>query len=450
MKRGFIYKACAYALALILMLSITACGKQDEDDKKIKDYKNVSAQDICEAVTESQTDFAGGAIEKFDLYEPENRDIYFELCYNVEDFSKSGIASDFMYVGCTQANADEVAAAVVPKASDRDKVKEMFQFRLESRIDAFTGYAPEQAAKLKKGRILTYDKYVIFLVCEDVDGAVEAIEYLLTKGKKKERNTDPAETTPTPTSTEAPTETPTPTDEPTPVVVPITPTAEPDPNEYYRGKYESGFNPVLPEAIRTGRRDMLTDLQDLQIYDRCREILSDMFEGKEMTMIEAERKIYSYVVLNVDYDYGHYSLEGQKVNSDNPYGALFTGEGICTGYSTLFRLLCSSIGIECIDVTGTAYFQHEDHGWNMIKLGPCWYYIDPCWGDYGDGRVSWTYFNVNEDKMTKSEHYWDKTGLPEADKLNYDQRKNVGYGDLNLDPNVSYESPETPKIWFES
>lgn len=456
MKRGFFYKACECALALIMCLTLTACGKQDDDDKKTE-YKNVTAEDICTAVTESQTGFAGGAIETFNLYEPENRDTYFELCYDVEDFSGSGLVSDFMFIGCSQANADEVAAAVVPKASDRSKVKEMFRFRMESRIDAFTGYAPEQAAKLKKGKILMYDRYVIFLVCEDVDSAVEAIEYLLKKGRKMERNTDPTGTvTPTPTSEPDPTGEPSPSPEPTgveptgPIIVPtIEPTGEPDPSEYYRGKYESGFNPVLPEAIRTGRRDMLTDPQDLQLYDRCREILTELFAGKSMTMIEAEKEIYAYVVLHVDYDYGHYSLEGQKVNSDNPYGALFTGEGICTGYSTLFRLLCNSIGIECIDVAGTAYYQREEHGWNMVKLGPCWYYVDPCWGDYGDGRVSWTYFNVNEEKMTKTEHYWDKEGLPEADTMNYDARKNRGnYNDLNLPADTTYVSPESPKVWF--
>lgn len=432
MKLNLKQKLTALLLVFVMLAGLTACGKDEEEAKKRDKYKDVSAYELAMAAVNSQDNFAEGAIETFDLTSPDNRDTYFELCYDVENFSESGIAEDFSYIGCSVGNADEVAVAVVPKKSKRDTVEEMFRFRMDSRIEAFTGYAPEQVQKLKKGKILTYDEYIIFLVCDDVESAEEAIRQMLTTGKAEPKNGNQSTPAPTPVPSEQPTAEPSQEPTPTPTFMPEPkPTAVPvDPNTvYYRGKFEGSYNPVLPEAIRTGHREMLTDEQDLKLYDYCRDALTKIFNGKSMTEFEAEKAIYKYVVDYVSYDYGHYSLEGQQLNSDNPYGAFFTGLGICTGYSSSFRLLCESVGIVCIEVDGTAFREREAHGWNMVKLGPYWYYVDPCWGWNGSGRVNYGFLNVTERYMTETEHYWDKEGLPEADTMSYTERKKAGYGD---------------------
>ncbi len=443
-------KAIAFLLIAAMLFGLTACGSDDEDKGKKRDnkYKDVSAYDLAMEAVQSQDSFADGAIEKFDL-QTDNCDTYFELCYDVEDFSESNIAEDFSYIGCSVGNADEVAVAVVPKKSNREKVEEMFRFRMDSRIETFTGYAPEQVQKLKKGKILSYDQYLIFLVCDDVDTAEEAIVSMLKTGKSAEKNPGKATVTPTAEPTEDPTPIPTveptsPTPEPTPIPTPTEDPVDPD-TVYYRGKFNESFNPILPEAIRTGNREMLTDTQDLKLYDYCRNVLIKLFDGKTMTEYEAEKAIYRYVGEHIDYDYGHYSLEGQKLNSDNPYGAFFTGVGICTGYSSAFRLLCLSVGIECIEVDGSAYREHEAHGWNMVKLGPYWYYADPCWGRRGDGTVGYYYFDVTEKLMLETEHHWEASDYPEADTMSYAERKKAGYpADLTGD----FRNPEEPRIWF--
>lgn len=446
-------RAAALALTIILILTTTACGKENgKGDKREKaDYKDVSAYDLAMSIRESQKDFASGSIEMFDLEEPENRDDYFELCYNVKDFSDSKIVSDFQYIGCSVANADEIAVAVVPEKDNRDKVLEMYRFRMGDRIETFKGYLPEQVKKLKNGKILSYDRYLIFLVCDDPAAAIETIEEVLRTGKVK-YSVVPTEN-PTPTSTPIPTPTEEPTPEPTqePEIVPIIdydPTNQPPDlyDVYYRGKYESGFNPDLVTALRTGNRNMLTDPQDIRLYDYCRTVLIELFDGHVMTLETAEKKIYQYIVEHVNYDYDHYSLRGQKLNSDNPYGAFFGGEGICTGYSTSFCLLCSAIGLEVIMVDGTAFREREAHGWNMIKIGPYWYYVDPCWGWDGSGTVDWSYLNVTAKFMTDTQHYWDSSSCPEADSVSYEQRKKLGYPE---DVAEQYAYIETRRHWYQ-
>ncbi|MBO4324429.1 MAG: DUF4358 domain-containing protein [Lachnospiraceae bacterium] len=443
-------RAAALALSIILLLTTTACGKDNgKGDKREKqNYKDVSAYDLAMSIRESQKDFASGSIEMFDLLEPEDRDAYFEICYNVKNFSGSGMVSDFQYIGSATANADEIAVAVVPDEHYRDKVLEMYRFRVEDRIETFTGYAPEQVKKLKNAKFMSYDRYIIFLVCDDPESAIETIEEVLRTGKAKYK------ADPTGTATPTPTPTPSPSPEPTgePVIGPIIePTSEPGQDVsdlytvYYRGKYESGFNPDLVTALRTHNRNMLTDPQDLRLYDYCRKVLIELFAGKMMDSEEAEKKIYQYIVEHVNYDYDHYSLQGQKLNSDNPYGAFFGGEGICTGYSTSFRLLCTAIGLEVIDVDGTAFREREAHGWNMIKLGPYWYYVDPCWGWDGSGAVDWSYFNVTADYMTRTQHYWEIADYPEADTVSFTERKKLGLPSQSTD---EYTIPTERKQWY--
>ena len=49
--------------------------------------------------------------------------------------------------------------------------------------------------------------------------------------------------------------------------------------------------------------------------------------------------------------------------------------------------------------------------------------------------------NQTEQFMTDTQHYWDKTGLPEADEVSYEERLKKGYEEeLEDDPTVR-------KIW---
>ena len=426
-----IYKRMiALLLIAVMLFSMTACGEEEEESSKKKKtkYGDVTAFEIAATAVFSQHGFAGGNVEEFSI---ESDASYFDLVYGDEELPD--YMTDFYYVGSAGGSADEVAVAIVKKEENRSKVKKAFEERMESRIRAFTGYEPAEVEKLQKGKILQYDRYIIFLVCDNYGTAVPSIERALDPDYVPKYISPSHMATPSP----IPTETPTPTAEPDP----DKPAPEPDLTKHYSENYEVGYNPLIVEAYKTGNRDLLTEQEDLWLYDKCSQILQDTLGGKELTFLEAEKAIYKYIVMHVDYDYGHYSIEGEQLNSDNPLGALYSGLGICTGYSTTFNLLCSMIGMQVINVSGTAFEEREAHGWNMIYIGMYWYYVDPCWGWNGHGYYSFTYLNQTEQFMTDTQHYWDKEGLPKADTMSYEERLKAGFERPLLD------DPTKPKVW---
>ncbi len=438
----------AFAIMIFTIPGLVACGSDDDDEEEEKEYGKVSAYEICMAVKESQSDFALGNTEDASL---EDEEEVFSALYDSADFLD--LVSDYYYIGSAGASADEVAAAVVKKSSNRAAVKTIFEERIAFRKQMFTGYAPEEAQKLEKAKVYEYGEYIVMVVAEDMSAAKKTLNNVTKKGYEPVYN----KSTPTPTPTEEP---------PMPTVIPVipsptpaeikpsvAPTEEPKPfdvDKAYGAGYENGFNPLIITAYKTKNRALLTDLQDQELYDRCSEILSEVLGGKSLSTVEAETEIYRYIVTHIDYDYTHYSIEGNFVNSDNPYGALFRHVAICTGYSSTFNLLCSMVGMEVINVDGTAFREREAHGWNMIKLGPTWYYVDPCWGWTGSGSYNFDYLNVTEQFMTDTQHYWDKEGLPEADTMSYAERKKIGnYDDLNLPSHTLYFPPDRQKVWVE-
>ncbi|MBO4696189.1 MAG: transglutaminase domain-containing protein [Lachnospiraceae bacterium] len=221
------------------------------------------------------------------------------------------------------------------------------------------------------------------------------------------------------------------------------PTAKPTQQEpvYHTENYESGYNPEIVTAYLSKNRELLTDPLDLELYDLCAVILAEILGDRELTLPEAEKAIYEYVAGYVKYDPGYYSLEGVKPDSCNAYGALVNGIAICTGYSSSFRLLCSMAGIECIEVTGQAHYERNAHGWNMVKIGPYWYHVDPCWGWDGKKEVYFDYFNETSAFFEETEHYWEKSDYPPSDTVNYETRAKMGYlGDVG-----PFDDPEVPK-----
>ena len=72
-------------------------------------------------------------------------------------------------------------------------------------------------------------------------------------------------------------------------------------------------------------------------------------------------------------------FESNKGSVYSIYGALVNGMAVCEGYSRAFKLLCQTVGIECILVTGDS--KGVGHMWNMVKLENEWYHVDVTWDD---------------------------------------------------------------------
>ncbi len=128
---------------------------------------------------------------------------------------------------------------------------------------------------------------------------------------------------------------------------------------------------------------------------------------KTATEYEYELFANDYLVDNCVYDEQAAQTEELEGNENDAYGALVQKKAVCEGYARAFQLLCNELGVECVNVTGTA--DGEGHQWNCVNLDGEWYQIDVTWNDYEDGKEMFRndYFNLSDEQM-KSTHTYSK------------------------------------------
>lgn len=78
------------------------------------------------------------------------------------------------------------------------------------------------------------------------------------------------------------------------------------------------------------------------------------------------------------------------------YGALVNKACVCSGYTMAFTYLCSIAGLEAFGVTC------NDHAWNMVKLGDCWYCVDTTWMDQVS-YISYKWFNKSHETFKQND-----------------------------------------------
>lgn len=122
---------------------------------------------------------------------------------------------------------------------------------------------------------------------------------------------------------------------------------------------------------------------------------------------EQLRGLFTWIAHNIDYDMAlyHEIMRGTKVafwytseedrkNKERKFTAdlaaktLKTRKGVCQGYTALFRTVCGKLGIDCIDISGTARNTLQqigripangNHVWNGVKVDGQWKLVDVTW-----------------------------------------------------------------------
>ena len=123
---------------------------------------------------------------------------------------------------------------------------------------------------------------------------------------------------------------------------------------------------------------------------------------KNATDYELELYVNDYLVDNCVYDKEAAESEELEGHENDAYGALVEKKAVCEGYSRAFQLLCNRLGIDCINISGTA--NGTAHAWNNVKLDGEWYDVDVTWDDT-DGDIEFPvyyYFNLPHDKLSES------------------------------------------------
>lgn len=93
----------------------------------------------------------------------------------------------------------------------------------------------------------------------------------------------------------------------------------------------------------------------------------------EAETYEKIKYVYEYLIDTVEY-------QADSADSQNIQSALLYHSSVCAGYSKAFQYILNRMGIFCTYVTGEIKGGGE-HGWNMVRIGEEYYYVDVTWGD---------------------------------------------------------------------
>lgn len=138
--------------------------------------------------------------------------------------------------------------------------------------------------------------------------------------------------------------------------------------------------------------------------------------NENMSDVEKALVLHNYIADNTTYGYADVYEE-----SFTSYSVLMNNVGVCQGYSLLYNLLLSRVGIEAKYVSSPAM----SHGWSMVKIDGKWYHVDvthddPIGANPDEAYVMYDNFLCSDDAIRQTGHYdWD-SNLPECDDTSFD------------------------------
>ncbi len=129
--------------------------------------------------------------------------------------------------------------------------------------------------------------------------------------------------------------------------------------------------------------------------------------------------IHDYIINNTKYDKDRTDRNIINYHSNNAYGVLYEGYGICSGYSDAMALFLNYYGIPNFKLAS------ENHVWNVVYLDGAWYHLDLTWDDpiltTGENVLDDTYFLITSEKLKEindAQHHYDETVYKELINAN--------------------------------
>lgn len=425
MRKSFIF-----VFLFLVLCSLTACGQKQEQGAESDTDKTPS--EIMEAVIDSQTELP-------ELIQVTAGDAEFDTYLSNYYLLEREQVSDGALCYADGVEGSEIAVLVLTDGADAGAVEETLSVYIKNRAGDFEGYAPQQAALVKNGAIVTNGRYVALLICSDTSAAKAAFLNCFggTVAVIPEKSS-PAPTAVTPEETEtvepgdttgpdaAPPKTSDTTDPATPPDSAQTPASEPAPVESQKTpdpvQVDTAYHSdAVLRAWRSGDTSSLGEI-NLSVYNAAKDVIDQKITSG-MSDYEKELAVHDWITGWSSFSmsaFSHAPGSGEEQDTDTPYGVLVNKSGNCWGYSSTFQLFMDMLGIECITVRGTPSSGGVEHAWNMVRLDGDWYCVDTAWDDPIGGSPNHQYFNVTSKTLRNSGiHRWDETTVPEAEGTTY-------------------------------
>lgn len=379
-----------FAFLLMTVCVLVSCGRTDGI------YSDYTPAEISEFITETQTN----PLPMYTIkYNESEFDFYISNNYGINP----DILTDGVVKYINGSTAHEIAVLRLGKTSAAEEVESSLQKYIETRIDEFYGYQPEQVELLEHSKVISKGDYIALLICDEASEAENA--FIASFGKQPFSSQESTQTENTSESETENFETETETN-------PIT--AETEISDEYDGEA------VL--SVWRGEGGIRLSEKNQKILTKASSVISQIIND-EMSDYEKELAIHDWIIDNTSYDLEADSKSKNaepNPNNDNPYGVLIDGTGICSGYSSAFQLFMDMLDIGCITINGTSG-SGGPHAWNMVYIENEWYCIDVTWDDPIGNLLPWEkdniqhkYFNVTSEYMRKTKHEWIEAAYPEA------------------------------------
>ena len=148
-------KALSLILSLLLVLSLAACGEKKEEAVSID----------VNALYESYSEYMP------DMCYPDEATMMNFLGISVEDCAQYKVA-----VCAEGMRADEVWLIEAKDETSLETLRELAEFRIESKLEETATYAPDQYVVVEKAELLINGKYLALLISPDVEALKEGFE----------------------------------------------------------------------------------------------------------------------------------------------------------------------------------------------------------------------------------------------------------------------------------
>ena len=148
-------KVLSLMLSLLIVLSLAACGEKKEEAVSID----------VNALYESYSEYMP------DMFYPDEATMMNFLGISVEDCAQYKVA-----VCAEGMRADEVWLIEAKDEASLETLRELAEFRIESKREETVTYAPDQYVVVEKAELLINGKYLALLISPDVDALKEGFE----------------------------------------------------------------------------------------------------------------------------------------------------------------------------------------------------------------------------------------------------------------------------------
>lgn len=414
----------------VCVIIIAGCGKNEENEEQVMADSSQLVLGLAQEYCDSDNMIM--AVAGDDYF-----DSYCMTYYGLSDAGECSIdegAVIYSYDGL----ATEIAVIKKNNKVSAEAITEGINSHLENRKGVYTGYFPSEEEKINNAVLFTSGEYVVLIVSstvknsdentcrnkfkelcsyketelEELDEKTAELFQLYISNRADRDNLDNDEK-----EAENNNENEADNQEATEEITEESQLLDRDDSTYY--------NQEIVTAYLTGNASLLTDDKDIFILNEVKRIIEDNITD-DMTNLEKEKAIHDYICINMDYDEAAVEIEEKHLpDSDNPYGMLSEHYGICSGYSSTFKLFMDCLEIPCIIVEGKANNFADDHAWNKVLIDDKWYNVDVTWDDpvytATDGKIStwyenYDFLNCSDKKLRETSHQWNSELYPESDE----------------------------------